>query len=272
MENEDEKFKQMKSDRALALEIAQAKVDYFKIPTKSEFLEQQSEPGRWKWCYVSFEDDLFIEYWLMDFANTIIHISLKDVIFSIIHEVRALLSDTKARELLEVDIEVVEETIVEVANLFSHDYLTYAPVVSYHSSFQTFRELIISYFKKKVEFDIKNAYEEDGEVEKIQTVDFVPNNNLKDLIKRLPHLELIMFRLVEQIEDEFSVVRKNAFRNRQAWLNRDARTKLPDFYEGLKERYKKAKKHYKTEYKAYFQINKRNSIEQWESHWKEVFF
>jgi hypothetical protein len=272
MENEDEKYEQRKSDYALALKIAREQVSKLNIPRKSDFLLQKQESVRWSACFEGFEDNLFVEYWLMDFANTVVSVSLKEVVFSIIHEVRALLTDAKAREIFEAEIEETEETIEDVASRFCETYLEYAPVVNYQSSFQTFKELIINYFKKKIEFDIKNAYEADGEGEKIQTVDFVPNNNLKDLIKRLPHLDLIMFRLVEQVEDEFSVVRKNAFRNRQAWLNRDARTQLPDFYEGLKERYKKAKKHYKTEYKAYFQINKRNSIEQWELHWKDVFF
>ena len=95
--------------------------------------------------------------------------------------------------------------------------------------------------------------------------------NLKDLIKRFPDKHLNLLKTLENVEDEFSVYRKNSFKNRQVWLNKEAKGQLHEGYQQLRKRYVEAKKVYQTEYDAFFRIKRNATTDDWKAHWNSVF-
>jgi hypothetical protein len=250
----------------LALKIAKEAVELVGIPKFSPD-DHQFTNQRWSVYYHTVEKDLILNIEFNPLMTTgVLNISLAFVVLEVLREVEDLLSNQTAREFFDVEDSQLESVIYERTLEITLSYIYHFPIVIYHSFYQALNESIINQIKKFVEPDLREHWA-NSEVPK--DFSLVPEDNLSNIVELFPDADLEMLRYLEATEREFSTYRKAAFSDRKVWLTPQALMKLPDEYEQLRSEYTIAKKEYKSERQAFFKINRRAELEDWEEHWSE---
>lgn len=269
-ETEDEIFNRQ---RPIAFKIAKEAVEAANIPLLSDndfnfifdFINE-----RWRIFYREENQDIALTIQLNpNPTKAIVHLSLGLIAWGILQEVENLLSNPDAMEMLAVKENEREDEIYNKTLRLTKDYINYLPIVMFHSFHQALNETIISHIKKFVDYDMRHHLDQTDKPDKKFTL--LPNNSLNDIRKLFPAIEFDLIHSLGMINEEFSVYRKAAFRDRQVWLTPIAFAKLPAHYEQLKLEYKNARSSYKVEQKLLKPISRRSTFEEvWKKHW-EVF-
>jgi len=255
----------------LVARITKEAIKNLGIPYLSSDDEEQFTNPRWNIFYQEVGKDILLSIQLTPcMTRGMVHTSLSRVVWSLLNEIEILLSNPRAMTLLKVEESEREAVIYDKTLKLTQDYIHYLPIVVYHSFHQTLNEVVISYIKKIVDFDLREYWDKIGKPQKNFTL--LPNNELKDIERSFPETNFWLLNGLQTIDEECSIYRKGALSGRKVWLNNpEALAKLPSAYKQFKFQYKEAKREHKLEYEAFKRINPRASNAKWEKHWEKVY-
>jgi hypothetical protein len=249
--------------------IAQAALDRAGILDETELRKNMPTDVRWVAYYELDEREIMLRIHSiiqpMQFHHTTPLISIT---WSVVSELEKLFSDEQARKVFVVEEEEVEETVILEATDLILRFINYLPMVLYHNQHQALKESTIDYIRKFVEPRLKEDWKNQKKSSNFSILN--DSGNLKDIIKLFPDTELLLLNTLELTDDEFSTYRKVALSDRKGWLkNPVVRRNLPSEYDLLRQNYSDAKKQHGIEKKAYFELNRGASMDDWDKYWAE---
>lgn len=251
--------------KALAIKIAKEALKRANIPVDSP-AEYQGTNLRWNSFYQETDGNIVLSVELNPLTTrAIIHSALGQPVLEMLRDLENLLSDSEAIQFFDVSEEERDEVIFERLVGMTISYISYLPIVLYHSFYQATGEAIINHIKKiveplyRMEADSKSG---------AMPLNIIPNNSLMDIVKRFPKVDFALLNYLEIIDKEFTEHRKAVRLNRQVFLTPDRNENLYLEYDDLRIKFKEIKKEFKLRRPAYFMTHPTKGDADWDQHWE----
>lgn len=244
-------------------EIAKQAVKDSNLPERTPL--NNSTNLRWQMSYQIQNKDVVVSIaFNSPITRGIANYSLGCVAMVVFDTITELFSDQKAKDFFDISEDEIDDEIFLQSVRLVNWFVSQMPISLFNSIHQSLSESTVSYVKKIVEYDLQDFYREKNVN---SDSNLLPSNELADIKRLFPNVNLPLISLLREIEEEFSSYRKGSFSNRKAWLNQDASKTLPDRYEELRQKYALAKKEFKKKKEAFYEINRKATSEDWKTFW-----
>lgn len=249
----------------IALDAAREALRRLGIPMDSP--DESRIGDRWRAYYKEVENDIHITIQLDRLTpQGVVNFSLGQFVLGMLRDIESAFSDDHVLERFEIKEGEKSDLIFERLVGFSRSYISYLPIVLYHSFHQAAMESIVNHIRKELEPDLRDDPElsETG-----KTFDLFPNKVFEDLEKLAPNTELGFLEYLQITDREFSEYRGTIWNDRKVFLTPERYAQLPAEYEELRKRYWEIKRQYKHDRDAFSTFNRGNT-EDWDKHWNKI--
>lgn len=222
---------------------------------------------RWRLFYANVNGNIVVSIELRpQGVGVLVHAGLTFTVLRMLQDLELLLDDGAARELFKItNDEELENSLFNRMMGLSISYISHLPTVLYHAFTLATTEAIIGDIKKVVE----PIYKYEDEEADARNLDLLPNNELGDILRRFPNVDLQLLKELDSADREFVDYRKAARSGRKVWLTPEIFENLGQMFEEFRIGYAAVKKDYLKLRDAYALVHKNKSLDGWGDHWAE---